>query len=105
MLIILCFKYLRRKPIIFRNKIWVLCLAAKETQVMATLLPGYTLLIHSPHDDDAKVSGIVDRLEKSAGLGNYTIVNAEVDNLWDTGEFEIEELRKDLQAVFDEDFA
>ena len=105
MLIILCFKYLRRKPLIFQNKIWFWRYAIKETQVMATLLPGYTLLIHGPYDDDAKIKRIVAQLEKSAGPGNYTIVYAEVDNLWDAGEFEIEEISKDLQAVFDEDFA
>lgn len=32
MLIILCFKYLRRKPLIFQNKIWFWCFAVKETQ-------------------------------------------------------------------------
>ena len=32
MLIILCFKYLRGKPLIFQNKIWFWCFAVKETQ-------------------------------------------------------------------------
>jgi hypothetical protein len=31
---------------------------------MATLLPGYTLLIHDPYNDDAKIKRIVARLEK-----------------------------------------
>jgi hypothetical protein len=28
----------------------------------------------------------------------------EADKLWDAGEFETEEIRKDLKTVFDEDF-
>lgn len=46
-------------------------------------LNGKPTYIRGPYDDDAKIKRIVAQLEKTAGPGNYTIIDAEVDDLWD----------------------